>query len=153
MDPSVAKAHDLRSGQTVGVDHAAGAFQTHDNFITLTYTKQNSRHLFAQQCYFAGPDIAMKIQHKDSLFRLLRGIFLRLGLRFSFFLLCFLPFFHKRQRERRHLEGIRHIPKTIVNPFNLNLLGRRMTIAHGNTDDAQEDADNQQKECQCFCEE
>ena len=48
MNPSVAKAHDLRGREAIGMDHAAGAFKTHDDFVTFVHPQQNGSDLLAQ---------------------------------------------------------------------------------------------------------
>ena len=151
IDPSVTKTHDLGSGKTIGMDHAAGALQPYQHFIALAYPEQNSCHFLAQQGDFAGTDVAMEVQYKYTFLRLLWRILLRLGLGFSFFLLRFLSFFYERRRQGCHLECVRHIPEAIVDPLNVNLFRRGMAIAHSDADDTQQNADNQQKKRKGFC--
>ena len=48
MNTGVAKAHDLRGREAIGMDHAAGAFKTHDDFVTFAHPQQNGSDLLAQ---------------------------------------------------------------------------------------------------------
>src|SRR5690606_153664 len=117
---------ELRGGEPVGVNHAAGTFHFDQHLVSRLRGGQYRRDLLAQAGDVTAPDVADEVQHEDAL-ALAGRLFAALLLALPGLLL----FFQGTPGERRRLERLAHLPVAVIQArdFQARLAGR--TLAQG----------------------